>query len=388
MRYAGVLVLLLLAGCASDRREVAFSPVGYDLGVSPARGAAVNGPVVLLTDHDRARDCHPVFAAGWLYFASDRDGDGFNIYRKRLDARAAERLTAMEGDEYWPRVTVDGHWLAFGGNARGHWDIYLVDLTAVGPPQLLTPADRQDCVQPAWSPDGRNVVYSGYSPTLDGWTIRGITFVDPAPPPEEPVPSAMPDRVTPVSTGVRRPAIRAGNNASPQIETVGYRPKPVEANNAPPPLRAISSHWNLLAAGNVPLRGLHADYAADGSRLAYQEYRRDDSSWYLVKVYDFSSGLTTTLSPPRGYGAIQPRFAPDGTLVFLTSAKAGARPETGDGFALVDLSGNVLRDIRNPLGRGEVSDPAIAVVDGKAQLIFSWADGDGESLCWLTLPGP
>lgn len=384
MRYAGVLALLLLAGC-SRHWSASYGPlvypeqVGYGPDAEVPRGRGVTAPVLLLTDHDRARDCHPVVVAHgnreWLYFASDRDGDGFNIYRKELYSRAVERLTDLEGDEFWPRVSPDGRWLAFGGNARGHWDLYLLDLSDIGAPQLLTPAERRDCVHPAWSPDAATICFSAFSPTLDDWVIRGLTFGDG---------KADPGYSPTVRSSFREP-VEAPPRRPENTATMAKEPAQAAA------LRSVASHWALTSAGGAPLTGLHPDFRPTRElhdALAFQDYRRDGSGWYSVKVFDFATGLTATLAPPRGYGAIQPRFMPDGkAIAYLTSAKAGARPESGDGFAVSDLGGNIVRDIRNPCGGGEISDPAPAVVGGNLRLLFGWADGRGESLCWITLEG-
>lgn len=354
------LLSLVLGGCASY----------YGLPVVRQPGPALNGEespsaqgalLIPVTRHTQglSRDLHPCLVddgGDWLYFASDRDGRGFDIYRQRLGYHAAQRLTHLDGDELWPRVSRDGRWLSFGGNARGWWDIYLLDLQAVGEPQLVTPDAREDCVQPTWSPDGSMLCHAAWSAALDDWCLCGISLSGQAGPeiPKSPL-NGRPTEFVALEDRREREPVR-GAPARPREH-----------------LRQVVSRWRLLSASGTPVAGLHPDFAPDGLRVAYQYAR---GGWFTVRVYDFSTGLTTTLNSPRGYGAIQPRFMADGRILFLTVNKAQTGlMSSGDGFAITDLAGQAFYDLRNPLGRGRVTDP----MEYKGRIYFGGIDGS-ESL--------
>ena len=379
----GLILCLLAAGCSrhwSDSYGRLRYParVGYEFGVeaAPSNGQSPDLAVRRHTAEGRVRDTHPQVArhdgADWLYFASDRYGDGFNLYRKRFGTHAVERLTHLEGDEHWPRVSRDGRWLAFGGNARGHWDLYLLDLHNLRVPQLLTAASRQDSIQPGWSGDGGKLVYASHSPTLEQWVIRGITF-------------GASDRWNPPAPKPTGPG--GGTLVSVEDAKGAARPAPVSSGDLE--LRKVASRWTLYSASQTPITGLHPVYRPVGKELlVYQDYRRDLEGWYGIKLYDFATGLTTAITPARGYGAIQPSFSEDGAmLVYLTVGKGDREMESGDGMAICDLTGQVVADLRNPLRRGRLTDPALVTIGGEQRLIFGVLGEEGEAIYSVRVGG-
>jgi tricorn protease len=88
----------------------------------------------------------------------------------------ATRLTAMEGDERFPRPSPDGKWLAFSAQQYGNTDVYLLPLEG-GEIRQLTYHDANDLVC-NWSWDsgfiyftsGRYNRVSGYKVSLEGGT--------------------------------------------------------------------------------------------------------------------------------------------------------------------------------------------------------------------------
>lgn len=373
-RLLWLLPLLALCGCAnhwSSGRGPLFYPdrVGYDEGAS-AGASPGGGPEAVLTRHSPegpVRDCQPevVLHDGqpWLYFSSDREGDGFNLYRRRLGTWAVERLTHLPGDEFWPRVSPDGRWLAFAADARGDWDLYLLDLDNLSAPQLLTSPSREDDIQPAWSPDGLRLAYAAWSPTVADWAIHGLTFSDAA-------------RYAPPQPQPRGPTLIAAPAA-----------KANAAEAAGAGLRTVHQRWLLFTAGGSQVTGMKPCWnPAGGDVLAYQEPRRDKQAYQGIKLYTFSSGLVTTLTPPRGYGAIQPAFDALGSrLVYLTSGKSASLLEAGDGIAISDLTGTVVQDLRNPASRGRIADPSLVRLADGQHLFFTLVDDDAEAICSVRL---
>lgn len=93
----------------------------------------------------------------------------------------AQRLTAMEGNESFPRVSPDGKWVAFTSEVMGNADIYLMPL-AGGEIKRLTYHSSNDRTE-AWSWDSQTIYFrsnrdnrlSAYHVSIDGDTPKRLT---------------------------------------------------------------------------------------------------------------------------------------------------------------------------------------------------------------------
>ena len=74
-----------------------------------------------------------------------------------LDGHFA-RLTSRAGEELFPSVSRDGEFVAYASQAAGNWDIYLQRIGGERPINLTDDSDSAD-TQPAFSPDGRSIVF-------------------------------------------------------------------------------------------------------------------------------------------------------------------------------------------------------------------------------------
>ncbi|HVS74372.1 MAG TPA: PDZ domain-containing protein [Candidatus Acidoferrales bacterium] len=109
-----------------------------------ARAQAPEGPTRLLRYADISRD-KVVFAySGDLWIASRSGG-------------AARRLTSHPGDEYFPKFSPDGKWIAFTGEYDGNPDVYVIAAEG-GEPRRLTFHPSRDLVL-GWTPDGKNILF-------------------------------------------------------------------------------------------------------------------------------------------------------------------------------------------------------------------------------------
>jgi len=88
----------------------------------------------------------------------------------------ATRLTAMDGEELYPRFSPDGKWVAFSSTRNGNYDVYRVSV-AGGVIKQLTFHDSSDYVD-SWSWDskfiyftsGRQNSFTSYKVSSDGGT--------------------------------------------------------------------------------------------------------------------------------------------------------------------------------------------------------------------------
>lgn len=101
-----------------------------------------------------ARSPYPT--KGVIVFQSSRDGRKA-IYRMNPDGSQQVRLTRMDADAEFPRISPDGRWVAFHANPGGNTDIYIVGIEG-GVPRRLTRHPAFDG-EPAWAPDGRTLYF-------------------------------------------------------------------------------------------------------------------------------------------------------------------------------------------------------------------------------------
>ena len=92
----------------------------------------------------------------------------------------ALRLTAMDGEELYPRFSPDGNWIAFSSTRAGNSDIYIVPVTG-GAIRQLSWHDGSDSVD-SWSWDSRHIYFtssrqnsfSAYKVGIDGGTPQRL----------------------------------------------------------------------------------------------------------------------------------------------------------------------------------------------------------------------
>ncbi|HET7232381.1 MAG TPA: hypothetical protein VFJ16_20405 [Longimicrobium sp.] len=97
----------------------------------------------------------------WIAFASSRDGDA-EVYVMRADGGGQRRLTAFYRDDFGPRWSPDGRTLAFLSNREGADRIFLVSPDGTGV-RKLNAADTSRAGQEAdaaWSPDGARIAHT------------------------------------------------------------------------------------------------------------------------------------------------------------------------------------------------------------------------------------
>jgi len=110
----------------------------------------------------------------WLYYDSDLSGN-MDLYRMRLPAGAAERLTTDAADDFAPELSPDGREVAFHSWRGGTRDVYVMPLDG-GPTQRVTDTPRQEAL-PRWSPDGNALVFCELTAGGGIWIARRVAGV-------------------------------------------------------------------------------------------------------------------------------------------------------------------------------------------------------------------
>jgi len=108
-----------------------------------------------------ARLDHPSASPDGAWAVAVQAGDGTNgLVRVDLRTGAVEALVAAEPDVHWtfPSVSPNGRWIAASRWTRGAYlDVVVLDLT--GRVVLEVTRDRAMDLAPAWSPDGRRLLW-------------------------------------------------------------------------------------------------------------------------------------------------------------------------------------------------------------------------------------
>jgi Tol biopolymer transport system component len=123
-----------------------------------------------ITDTRRANEYTPAWSPDGrrIAFTSNRTGD-YELYVARADGAGVRRLTvdARRGyGSYLPAWSPDGRWIAFSNNSRTpeNAEIYVVRPDGKGLRRLTHTRGNAEILGddgwPAWSPDGRQIVFS------------------------------------------------------------------------------------------------------------------------------------------------------------------------------------------------------------------------------------
>jgi TolB protein len=110
-----------------------------------------------------------------LFYASTSHDESFSLYVKRVGSNTTTRITALEGDQRFPRVNpVQPRRLVFCSNERGRWELVLMNDYLEHPTrtEILSEPGTEN-LHPSWSPDGKRIVYCSTRSFSSGeWTLR------------------------------------------------------------------------------------------------------------------------------------------------------------------------------------------------------------------------
>lgn len=352
-------------------------------------------------------EMHPeVVASGndtWLYFTSNAMNErDYNIYRKPARGGSNTQITSLKGDEFWPTVSPDGRFLAFGSNHNGAWNIYVMSLGDLSsPPKMITRDNGMDKYHPTWSPNGDAIAYAAKA--RDGKSILmcamlggsmdsdGVEDADD----RGAIGQLLEDDSLYEDTVRTINELHAGFES---LMTTSFAELPsAQGGSATVPMGddgypSAISHIELRTNQGEPLYGMHPQFnPGNGDLLVYQSFSNRGKGWSGLRTYQLSTSIVTVLDLADDRGAIQPRWSPamrdrDGALMesnYIVYATVGSDPTRddlqeplgGDGFAIISLDGQDVRTIPNPMGEGRVNNPAWVEYFGDQVVFFTHESG-------------
>lgn len=171
---------------AALRRRRVLAPLAAGAAVAVVIAATfVITPLVLSGQEHAATRTHPAGGAanGKIVFVRGASGDHSELWTVNPDGTGMAPLTALPGQNAFPAWSPDGKELVFAHapGARSRWSLYTIKQDGTGL-RRLTHCQQPRCLQdyePAWSPDGTKIAFVRnqdiYVMNANGTGVRRLT---------------------------------------------------------------------------------------------------------------------------------------------------------------------------------------------------------------------
>ncbi len=246
-----------------------------------------------------------------MVFASTRHRDTSDLYLQAIGGTAVTQLTSHPGQDVQPAFSPDGRSVAFASDRSGNWDLYLLPLDGGQPVQLTSDAGHD--LHPSFSPDGQSLVYCSYSTTERRWELIVIDVAQPA------VKRYIGPGLFPSwSPTDNRIVFQRARERGTQWFSVWT----VDLVNGEP-----TRPTEIIASANAAI--ITPRWSPDGQQVVFCTVlgqQADNSARPAasdVWTMTVDGRLRTRLTQSRGAN-LQPRWAKDGTIYFVSNRTQGA----------------------------------------------------------------
>lgn len=269
-----------------------------------------------------SNELHPSWSPSgeYLVFESNRYGNA-DIFVSALESGDVRRITSDPSDDSRPVWSPDGAWIAFHSTRSGNADIYRVHPDGTDWSRLTV--SERDETNAAWSPTSDAIVYEIRGD--DHWYLGVLNVADGS------------DRIL---------LDRPGDHLTPTWPSAGE----VIFSYSPPG----GNHDTDIELVTVDLRGRVTGTLLGGARgnsnVNYSTKRRlfvfnsiRDGNWEVYTAARDGANLSRlTVQSGPGLAGIdgQPEWSPDGSLVAITSGRAGSLD-----IVLIDPDGAEIRNL-------------------------------------------
>lgn len=269
----------------------------------------------------------------------------------RLEKRKLTSPPANSMGDLAPAISPDGQTVAFHRTGSGDGDIYLVPF-AGGEPRRLT-FETAWLERPAWTPDGRELVFSSGGLQTSGSTLWRVSAS-----------GGKPERLPIGGDNAAQPAI------SSRANRLTYVRRSADVNiwqrDIPNAAQPVTSPKKLIASTR---RDVGPQFSRDGRRIVFAS---DRSGTIEIWVCDASGlnlfQLTTSGGPETG----TPRWSPDSRRIAFDSVSEGHFD-----IHIIDANGGVGRRLTT-----EKSDDVVPSWSNDGRWIYFASNRTGRSEVW------